>query len=248
MVIDIPVPSRGRLHRQELRPALSTGWPRSSQPFVAINCAAVPENLLESELFGHEKGAFTGAVGRKAGLLEVADRGVLFLDEVGETSGSLQTKLLRALESREFFRVGGVRPVRRDVRVVSATNKELKHSTQTGEFREDLYYRLNGVTLRIPPLRERKDDIPLLARHFVDRFAPKKKLAPAALQALERYSWPGNVRELQMVIQRASVLAAKDTIEPQDLPVDVRDPNWKAAAVRSGLTLAEMEMEYIETS
>jgi DNA-binding NtrC family response regulator len=221
--------------------------PRAEQAFVAINCGAVPENLLESELFGHEKGAFTGAIVRKPGLFEVADHGVLFLDEVGEIAPSVQVKLLRALESKEFFRVGGTRPVRSDVRLVSATNKELKHATQTGEFREDLYYRLNGVTLRLPPLRERKDDIVLLARHFLDRFGPDKKLSARAAQALQQYSWPGNVRELQMVIQRACVLTSKDAIESEDLPLDVRDQNWKSAAVRTGLTLADMEKEYIET-
>ena len=221
--------------------------PRAEQAFVAINCGAVAENLLESELFGHEKGAFTGALQRKPGLFEVADRGVLFLDEVGEIAPSVQIKLLRALESKEFFRVGGTRPVGSDVRLVSATNKDLKHATQTGEFREDLYYRLNGVTLRMPPLRERKGDIGLLARHFLDRFAPQKKLSPRALQTLQQYSWPGNVRELLMLIQRACVLTTNETIEAEDLPLDVRDQNWKSAAVRTGLTLAEMEKEYIET-
>jgi DNA-binding NtrC family response regulator len=220
---------------------------RADQAFVAINCGAVAETLLESELFGHEKGAFTGAIQRKPGLFEVADRGVLFLDEVGEIAPSVQIKLLRALESKEFFRVGGTRPVRSDVRLVSATNKDLKHATQTGEFREDLYYRLNGVTLRLPPLRERKDDIGLLARYFLDRFGPEKKLSPRALQTLQQYSWPGNVRELQMIIQRACVLTGSDAIEAEDLPLDVRDQNWKSAAVRTGLTLGEMEKEYIET-
>jgi two-component system response regulator HydG len=221
--------------------------PRADQAFVAINCGAVAETLLESELFGHEKGAFTGAIQRKPGLFEVADRGVLFLDEVGEIAPSVQIKLLRALESKEFFRVGGTRPVRSDVRIVSATNKDLKHRTQTGEFREDLYYRLNGVTLRLPPLRERKDDIGLLARYFLDRFGPEKKLSPRALQTLQQYSWPGNVRELQMIIQRACVLTTNEAIEAEDLPLDVRDQNWKSAAVRTGLTLGEMEKEYIET-
>jgi len=221
--------------------------PRDDQAFVAINCGAVPENLLESELFGHEKGAFTGALQRKPGLFEAADRGVLFLDEVGEIAPSVQIKLLRALETKEFFRVGGTRPVRSDVRLVSATNKDLKHATQTGEFREDLYYRLNGMTLRLPPLRERKNDIGLLARHFLDRHAPEKKLSARALQTLEQYSWPGNVRELMMLIQRACVLTTGDAIEAEDLPLDVRDQNWKSAAVRTGLTLAEMEKEYIET-
>ncbi len=221
--------------------------PRGSFAFVAINCGAVPENLLESELFGHEKGAFTGALVRKPGLFEVADRGVVLLDEVGEISPAVQIKLLRAIETKEFFRVGSTRPSRADVRIVSATNKNLKAETQAGGFREDLYYRLNGVTLRLPPLRDRKGDVTLLAKHFTQRFAPHKRLSPKAIEALISYSWPGNVRELQMVIQRAVILSNNDTLEPEDLPLDVRDQNWKSGAVRAGLTLADMEREYIET-
>jgi DNA-binding NtrC family response regulator len=220
---------------------------RHIQPFVAINCGAVPETLLESELFGHEKGSFSGALSRKPGLFEVADKGVLFLDEIGEVSQAVQVKLLRALETKEFFRVGGTRPVRTDVRLVSATNKNVKSEMQEGRFREDLYYRLNGVTIKLPPLRERKADIPLLARHFLDRFAAKKKLTARAMDTLQNYSWPGNVRELQMVMQRAAILSSSDTLDAADLPLDVRDQNWKAAAVKTGLSLAEMEKEYIET-
>jgi len=246
---DLPVLVQGETGtgKELVARALHRLGTRAAQPFVAISCGAVPESLLESELFGHEKGAFTGAIARKPGLFEVADRGVLFLDEVGEIAPSVQIKLLRALESKEFFRVGGTRPVRSDVRLVSATNKDLKHATQTGEFREDLFYRLNGVTLRLPPLRERKDDIGLLARHFMDRFGPQKKLSARALQALQQYSWPGNVRELLMVIQRACVLAVTDVVEAEDMPLDIRDQNWKSAAVHTGLTLSEMEKEYIET-
>jgi DNA-binding NtrC family response regulator len=221
--------------------------PRAAQGFVAINCGAVPENLMESEMFGHEKGAFTGALIRKPGLFEVADRGVLFLDEVGEISPLVQVKLLRAIETKEFFRLGGTRPVRTDVRLVSASNKNIKSEMQSGGFREDLYYRLNGVTLKLPPLRDRPADVPLLARHFVDRYASRKKLTPRALEALQRYSWPGNVRELQMLIQRAAILTPKDVIDAEDLPLDVRDQSWKSAPVRTGLSLAEMEREYIET-
>jgi DNA-binding NtrC family response regulator len=221
--------------------------PRASQAFVAINCGAVPDNLMESEMFGHERGAFTGALIRKPGLFEVADRGVLFLDEVGEVSPLVQVKLLRAIETKEFFRVGGTRPVRTDVRLVSASNKNLKSEMQSGGFREDLYYRLNGVTLKLPPLRDRPADVPLLARHFVDRYATRKKITPRALESLQRYSWPGNVRELQMLIQRAAVLASKDVIDVEDLPLDLRDQSWKSAPVRTGLSLSEMEKEYIET-
>jgi len=246
---DLPVLVQGETGtgKRLLARAIHRQSPRAGQPFIAMSCAALPEVLLESELFGQEPEADAGAADRKPGLFEAADGGVLFLDEVGELPGAAQIKLLRAVESKEFSRVGGTRPVRSDVRVVSATTRDLKHGTQAGDFREDLFYRLNGVTLRVPALRERKTDITLLARHFVERYAARKKLSAAALQALARYSWPGNVRELQMVVQRASVLASGDTIEPADLPVDVRDPNWKAAAARSGLTLAEMEMEYIST-
>jgi two-component system response regulator AtoC len=220
---------------------------RNVHPFVAINCGAVPESLLESELFGHEKGSFSGALSRKPGLFEVADKGVLFLDEVGEITPAVQVKLLRAIETKEFFRVGGTRPVRTDVRIVSATNKNVKQEMQEGKFREDLYYRLNGVTVKLPPLRERKADVALLARHFLDRYSPKKKFTLRAIESLQTYAWPGNVRELQMVIQRAAILTASDTLDAGDLPLDVRDTNWKAAAVKTGLSLADMEKEYIET-
>ncbi|HET7747631.1 MAG TPA: sigma-54 dependent transcriptional regulator [Vicinamibacteria bacterium] len=220
---------------------------RAAQPFVAINCGAVPENLLESELFGHERGAFTGALSRKPGLFEVADRGVIFLDEIGEVPPSVQVKLLRAIETKEFLRVGATRPVRSDVRIVSATNRDLKSAMQKGEFREDLYFRLNGVTVHLPPLRDRRGDVGILARHFLDRVAPGRTFTPRALEALKSYSWPGNVRELQMVVQRTAILSARDTIDTEDLPLDVREVGWKSAPVRTGLTLAEMEKEYIET-
>ena len=219
---------------------------RSGFPFVPINCAAVSENLLESELFGHEKGAFTGALMRKPGLFEVADKGVLFLDEVGDVSPAFQAKLLRAIETKEFFRVGGTRPVRSDIRLVSATNRDLLADVRAGRFREDLYYRINGVTLGLPPLRERKGDIPLLARHFMERSSRTKKLSPKALEALKAYPWPGNVRELQMVIQRAALLSACETIEPEDLSLNARQ-DWKQGASRSGLTLEQVEREYIDT-
>jgi DNA-binding NtrC family response regulator len=227
--------------------ALHQRSPRATGPFVAVNCAAVPENLLESELFGHEKGSFTGALSRKPGLFEVADHGVLFLDEIGEVSATVQVKLLRALETKEFFRVGATRPAHTDVRIVSATNKNLKVEMQAGKFREDLYYRLNGVTLRLPPLRERKDDIPLLAMHFLKRVAPKRNITAKAMETLRSYSWPGNVRELLMVMERAAILSASDAIDSADLPLDVRDRDWKAAAIPTGMTLEEMEREYIQT-
>jgi len=220
--------------------------PRSAQPFVAFNCAAVPENLLESELFGHEKGAFTGAANRKPGLFEVADGGTLFLDEVGEVSPSVQVKLLRAIEQKEFFRVGGTRAVTSDVRVVAATNRDLASAIEGGEFREDLYYRLNGVTLKVPPLRERRGDVLPLALHFLREAQTEKTLAPKALEALQAYSWPGNVRELQMVIRRAAILALGDTIGAED--VDTRAPRRAArkGELPSGLTLAQLEEAYIK--
>jgi len=218
--------------------------PRASQPFVAFSFAAVAESLLESELFGYEKGAFTGAVMRKPGLLEVADRGVLFLDEVGEASATAQVKLLRAIESKEFFRVGATRAVRSDLRFVAATNKDLLTEVEAGRFREDLYYRLNGVTLRLPPLRDRKGDIALLVAHFLRQAGSAKRLSPRAVEALEAHPWPGNVRELGMVIRRAAILSPRDVIEPEDLPID--PPRNAKAAFRQGLTLEEMEREYIQ--
>jgi len=247
---DLPVLIQGDsgTGKELIARALHSKSPRANGPFVAVNCAAVPENLLESELFGHEKGAFTGALSRKPGLFEVADHGVLFLDEIGEVSAQVQVKLLRAIETKEFFRVGATRAARTDVRIVSATNKNLKNEMQSGGFREDLYYRLNGVTLRLPPLRERKLDVPLLAMHFLQKAAPKRNISPRAMEVLRSYSWPGNVRELQMVIQRAAILSTSDAIEPDDLPLDVRDRNWKAAAtIPTGMTLEEMERQYIET-
>jgi two-component system response regulator AtoC len=219
---------------------------RAALPFVAFNCAAVPENLVESEMFGYEKGAFTGATTRKPGLFELADRGVLFLDEVGDLSPAVQVKLLRAVEIREFYRVGGTRSVHLDVRIVSATNKNLKEASASGGFREDLYFRLNGVTLELPPLRNRKGDIALLAAHFLKKAGSKtRSVSSAALQKLEAYSWPGNIRELQMVMRRAAVLASREILEPDDLPLEAKDSGGGKARVRSGLTLAEVEKEYI---
>jgi DNA-binding NtrC family response regulator len=218
---------------------------RSRAPFVAVNCAAVPEQLLESELFGYERGAFTGAVQRKPGLFEVADRGVLFLDEIGDISAVVQAKLLRAVETREFFRVGGTRSVRADVRVVSATNKDLKREVKEGNFREDLFYRLNGVLLQLPPLRERTEDVGLLAAYFLSRTpGPRREFSPRAMEKLKRYPWPGNVRELEMVVRRAAVLSDGLVVDADDLPLDVREEDWKDM-LPSGATLAEVEQEYI---
>ena len=199
--------------------ALST---RADAPFVAINCAAIPETLLETELFGHEKGAFTGAVARKPGKFEMAHRGTLFLDEIGDLPLSLQAKILRALEEKRFERVGGTSSVQVDVRLVAATNRGLRAQVAARRFREDLFFRLSVFPITVPPLRDRPGDIPLLARYFVDRFCRdmKKKsiaLSPAALEQLVSYRWPGNVRELQNCIERSVILAEEDAIQPRHL-------------------------------
>ncbi len=195
--------------------------PRSGRPFVAINCAAIPESLLEAELFGYEKGAFTGATGRKPGKFEVAHRGTLFLDEVGDLPLPLQAKMLRVLENRSFERLGGVRTIHVDVRVVAASNRNLRGMVAARQFREDLFFRLSVFPIAVPPLRERREDIPILARHFLDRLGRDLKkrvaLSEGAVEALQRYPWPGNVRELQNCIERALILASGDTILPGHL-------------------------------
>ena len=201
--------------------------PRAEGPFVAINCAAIPETLLETELFGHEKGAFTGAASRKPGRFEMAHRGTLFLDEIGDLPLALQAKILRALEEKQFERVGGTQSLHVDVRVVAATNRNLKQRVAERQFREDLYFRLSVFPIQIPPLRERTHDVVILARHFVDRFCRdlNKKLltlAPAALDELEAYAWPGNVRELQNCIERAVILSDGDTIHARHLNLSFR--------------------------
>ena len=194
--------------------------PRRGRPFVAINCAALPENLVESELFGHERGAFTGAVSRKKGRFELADTGTVFLDEVGELSLTCQAKLLRLLEERYFERVGGTESVRVDVRILAASNKDLLEAVSRSEFREDLYYRLNVLNVRLPPLRKRPDDIPLLVQHFFEGCAASghpKKLSKVAEKKLHQYTWPGNIRQLRNVIESACVLAKGEAIQPEDL-------------------------------
>jgi DNA-binding NtrC family response regulator len=222
---------------------------RADGPFVAINCAAIPDTLLETELFGHEKGAFTGAIARKLGKFELAHRGTLFLDEIGDLPLGLQGKILRALEERRFERVGGTVLLQVDVRIVAATNKSLRAGMAARQFREDLFFRLSVFPITIPPLRERPADIPILARHFVERFCKelKKKplvLSPAALQDLGRYPWPGNVRELQNCIERAAILTDGDTIHPRNLnlsfqvPAQAEEPSPWSRIDLSG-TLAE---------
>jgi transcriptional regulator with GAF, ATPase, and Fis domain len=196
---------------------------RADKPFVAINCAAIPEALLESELFGHEKGSFTGAIALKKGKLEVDEGGTIFLDEIGELAPMLQAKLLRSLQEHEFERVGGTRTLKFNARVIAATNKILEEAIKTGEFRQDLYYRLNVVSVVVPPLRERPDDVPLLAMYFSSKYSerckrPLKSISSEARTLLTNYSWPGNVRELENAIERAIVLGIGDEIEPEDLP------------------------------
>jgi len=215
--------------------ALHALSPRADGPFVAINCAAIPETLLETELFGHEKGAFTGASQRKPGKFELAHRGTLFLDEIGDLPLSLQAKILRALEEKRFERVGGTAPLQVDVRVVAATNRNLKAAVAARQYREDLYFRLSVFPITIPPLRERPDDIPMLAKYFVDRFCRdlnKKPLnfAPSAVQELRNYAWPGNVRELQNCIERACILTEGDTIHARHLSLSFREAPPSPAA------------------
>ena len=203
--------------------AIHRNSPRAEQPFMALNCAAIPDTLLESELFGHEKGAFTGANALKKGKLEAADGGTLFLDEIGELAAGLQAKLLRVLQEREFERVGGTRPVKLDIRVIAATNRSLTELVKTGTFRNDLHHRLNVVSLTVPALRERRDDIPILAEYFIAKISRKCKIRPKSLSAeartcLMNYQWPGNIRELENAVEHAIVLGSTNTILPEDLP------------------------------
>ena len=212
--------------------AVHANSPRAAQAFVPVDCASLPENLLESELFGHEKGAFTGAVRTKPGLMEVARSGTLFLDEIGDLPVSLQVKLLRALQERQIRRVGGTALIDVDVRVVSATNRNLREVAARGQFREELYYRVNVIEIRLPPLRERAGDVRLLAHAFLKRYGQGRVHAydEAAVAALEGYAWPGNVRELQNVVERACALAEGDTITRRDLPDHVLGGGPRTAA------------------
>jgi Nif-specific regulatory protein len=215
--------------------ALHRNSPRAEQPFVAINCAAIAESLLESELFGHEKGAFTGAAAQKKGKVEVAEGGTLFLDEIGELAPGLQAKLLRVLQEREFERLGGTKPIKLDIRLIAATNRSLPEAVKAGTFRNDLYYRLNVVTLNMPPLRDRREDISVLADHFVAKASRKsrtrvKPLSPEAVAALMHYDWPGNVRELENALERALVLGSTESILPDDLPEAVLESGSTATA------------------
>jgi len=211
---------------------------RANRPFVAINCAALNESLLESELFGHERGAFTGAITQKKGKFEIADGGTLFLDEIGEMLPALQAKLLRALQEREFERVGGTHSIKVDLRVITATNRNLDDALKAGTFRQDLYYRLNVVSITMPPLRDRREDIPLLAAYFVQKYSREAKrpvagITPEAHALLHQHDWPGNVRELQNALERAVVLGSSDHIRPEDLPETLLErTDTSAAAIR----------------
>jgi len=211
---------------------------RRDRPFVSINCGALPENLLESELFGHVKGAFTGAVANKKGMFEVAEKGTLFLDEVGEMSPWTQVKLLRALQERKIRRVGGTGEVPVDVRIIAATNQNLKKKIKEGTFREDLFYRLNVISFEMPPLRKRKEDIPLLVNHFLEKYCrrlgrPMKRLAPEVVRIFETYSWPGNVRELENVVERIVAIEERETVTKESLPKEMLVPSVQPGAVPS---------------
>jgi DNA-binding NtrC family response regulator len=231
--------------------ALHTRSPRAAGPFIKLHCAALAESLLESELFGHERGAFTGAIARKDGRFTLADGGTLFLDEIGEISPSIQVKLLRFLQEHEFERVGGTQTIRVDVRVIAATNRNLREEVARGRFREDLFYRLNVVALEMPPLRERRSDIVSLAQFFLDRYARDNAktitgFSPDALELLVSYDWPGNVRELENAVERAVVLSTRPTIEARALPPSVRPVvTASGGPIVPGATLASIEKHAI---
>ena len=223
--------------------------PRKNESFVPVNCAAIPDSLVESELFGHEKGAFTGANERKLGFFEAARKGTLFIDEVGELQLGLQAKLLRAIESRKILRVGSTQEQDVDIRLVAATNRDLA-TVQNGNFREDLFYRLKVVELKLPPLRERKEDIPLLIRHFIDEVATDtgrsvRDITPEALELMKGYSWPGNVRELRNTLEGVIVLSLKEEIEAGELPAHIAGHVESQAVIKPGMTMAEIEKEAI---
>ena len=231
--------------------AIHYASPRADRPFVVVDCAALSETLFESELFGHERGAFTGASTARRGLLETSSGGTCFLDEIGELTTALQAKLLRTLQERTIRRVGGNEPIPVDVRLLAATNRDLRKLVAEGRFRDDLYYRLNVVTLTVPPLRERPQDIPLLAQHFLEKFAaaaarPVRRLAPEALALLTGYHWPGNVRELEHAIERAVALASAEMLLPDDFPPHLRaEPAEVARLPAARMTLEEVKRWYV---
>ena len=232
---------------------------RKDQPFVAVNCSSVPHELIESELFGHEKGSFTGADRQKKGLFEVASGGVIFLDEIGDISMAAQSKFLRVLQDREIMRVGGIEPIKVDVCVIAATNRDLQAAVEAGGFREDLYFRLNVIQLQIPPLRERKSDIQILVDFFLQKFSDEypdampKRVTPRSMSALRRYEWPGNVRQLENCLLRTFVLREGDVIDIEDLPLEISDSslppsNFLVEIQEEGVSLEKIVMEYIRTA
>jgi two-component system response regulator HydG len=234
--------------------AVHQNSPRKDQPFIKVNCAALPETLLESELFGHEKGAFTGALNRRQGRFQLAHRSSIFLDEISEMSQTTQAKILRVLQEREFEPVGGTQTIRVDVRIIAATNKNLEEEIRSGRFREDLYYRLKVVTVESPPLRSRREDIPLLAEFFLKRYAEKnrrliKGFSPRAMDTLIRHDWPGNVRELENLVERGVILVRGEIITPKELPEDLIPKDLMASTSSTdaipGRTLKEVEKEMI---
>ena len=229
--------------------AIHNESPRKDGPFVSVNCMALSTGVLESELFGHEKGSFTGAVSRRRGRFELADKGTLFLDEIGELSHDMQVKLLRVLQERTFERVGGTDAVEVDIRIVAATNRDLHKAVTEGHFREDLYYRLNVVSIHLPPLRERREDIPFLAAHFLEKYAKEnaremKGYTPSAMDYLSAYEWPGNVRQLENVIERCVVLSRGDHIDAEDLPPEIKD---EESQYKSAVDLLPTKLDLSDT-
>ncbi|HTF38258.1 MAG TPA: sigma-54 dependent transcriptional regulator [Blastocatellia bacterium] len=239
--------------KERVARAIHKASPRANAVFQAVNCAAINENLIESELFGHEKGSFTGAHTQKKGQFETADQGTLFLDEIGDLNISMQAKILRALQEREIMRVGGTRPIKVDVRVITATNRDLEAMVKDGRFREDLYYRLNIIPIVIPPLRNRRDDIPplvdfFIAKHIAGSHRPIRGLTAGARNLIMSYSWPGNVRQLESAIERAILLCEGNEIEVEDLPVEIRQEGTSAAAFNFKLPPEGISFDDVERS
>jgi DNA-binding NtrC family response regulator len=257
--IELVAPSRANVliygesgtGKEMIADAIHHNSPREDKPYIKVHCAALPESLLESELFGHEKGAFTGAIARKRGRFELAHLGSLFLDEVGEIPSQIQVKLLRVIQEREFERVGGEILLKVDVRIISATNKNLKEEVENGTFREDLYYRLDVVSIHVPPLRDRRDDVPLMVHKFMEEFSKENNkeiegITNGALQALVAYKWPGNVRELRNVIESIVVLTKGNIISEQDLPQYILSRDEQShLKIPAGVTLQEAEKRLI---
>lgn len=258
-IVELVAPSRANVliygesgtGKEMIADAIHHNSPRRDKPYVKVHCAALPETLLESELFGHEKGAFTGAIMRKRGRFELASLGTIFLDEIGEISFKTQVKLLRVIQEREFERVGGEQSVKVDVRIISATNKNLKEEIERGNFREDLYYRLNVVSIHVPPLRDKKDDIPLMVHKFIEDFSRENNkeiegITNGALKSLMSYKWPGNVRELRNVIESIVVLTKSKVITEQDLPPDILSKDERSyLKLPAGVNLGEAEKRLI---